>query len=192
MENGLQERWVIAVAGIVADVQDPEGLHRIRVIIPDISEDFIHDEWLPVMMPWVGADGYGPVHLPELNSEVLIFGRKGQKHTCFCLPVYNETFTPPVEFADSSRGLKADTIYRLLADLLIQVKSAEQVDVAGPLVRLLGGDGEVVRVTPGKIGFHGAGGTGRKALPPAATDLPSCITLANAIRGFLIEVGLCG
>jgi hypothetical protein len=191
MENGMQDRWVIAAAGRVADVEDPEGLHRIRAIIPDISEDYIHDEWIDVMMPWVGPDGYGPVHLPGLDTELLIFGRKGQKYTLFAIPIFNETHHPPTEFAEGARGLKTDSIYRLLADLLIQIKSAEQVDVAGPLVRLLGGDGEVVRVTPDKIGFHGAGGTARKALPPAATNLPSCIVLVNAIRDYLIEVGLC-
>jgi hypothetical protein len=191
MAESNQDSWVMALAGIVADVEDPEGLHRLRAIIPAISEDYIHDEWMPVMMPWVGPDGYGPAHLPELNTEVLIFGRYGQKHSLFCLPLYDETHLPPAEFADGARGLKTDTIYKLLADLLIEIKSLEEVDVGAPLVRLLGGDTEVVRVTPGKVGFHGTDGTGRTALPAAATNLPTVITLANAMRSFLIEVGHC-
>lgn len=193
MPNG----WMVCVNGLVADVDDPEGLHRIRVIIPSIEEDLVHDEWVTALMPWVGPTGYGPFNLPVLGSEVLLFGRLGQKHMLFYLSSFNEDYEPPAEFAGNVRGLKTDGAYKLLADLLIEiisqqmvkVRATNQVDVQAALVRLLGGDSEVVRVEPSKIGVLGAAAIVRQTLPPAATDLPTCITLANGIRQMLIQFG---
>ena len=43
----------------------------------------------------------------------------------------------------------------------------------------------------GKIGVFGAAGTARITLPAAATDLPTALTLVNAIRTALIGFGWC-
>ena len=184
--------WLIGVEALVADVSDPEGMHRIRVIIPSIDEDAVHDEWIPGMMAWVGPDGYGPVNLPELMSEVLLFGRLGQKHSLFYLSRYGEETTIPGEFVgDEARGLKTDGRYKLLADLLIEIVSQARVDVKAPVVRLLGGDSEGVRVEPGKVGFLGAAPASRQTLPPDAIDPASCITLCNALKHVVaIKFGL--
>lgn len=203
----MTDRWFIAVNGIVADVEDPEGLHRVRCVIPDISEDIIHDDWIEPMMPWVGPNQYGPHHLPALGSEVLLFGAKGQKFSLFYVSRYNTNFRPPAaEFADGSRGGKVDTPYRLLGDLLIQILSQTQVFVRGeqrvdvqagqaidadaPDVRLMGEGGVSVHGQGDKVGFLGAGPAARQALPDPATNLATCIELTNAIRALLITFGL--
>ncbi|PYS88967.1 MAG: hypothetical protein DMF64_18865 [Acidobacteria bacterium] len=197
---------MVAVEGIVADTGDPEQMHRVRVVIPLIDESEVHDEWIPALVPWVGANHYGPVHLPEIGSEVLLFGRLGQKHTLFYLSRFNEDFNVPGEFADRSRGLKCDTPYRLLCDLLIQILSQTQVlvrgeervdvqsgsvvDVDAPDVRLKSDGGVSVHGQGAKVGFLGAVPIARRALPAPATDLGSCIALANAMRALLIDYGL--
>jgi hypothetical protein len=199
-------RWVIGAPGLVVDTNDPEGMHRIKAIISPISESHVHDEWISAMVPWVGPDGYGPVHLPKIGAEVLIFGRYGQKYSLFYLCVYNEDHRVPAGFSDA-RGMKVDTIYRLLCDLLIEVISQTQVlvrgeeradvqggqavDVDAPDVRLVSGGGVSVHGQGAKVGFLGAAPVARQTLPGPASDPPSCIALANAIRAALITNGQC-
>jgi len=183
--------WMIAVEGIVASTQDPEQMHRIKVIIPSMDESRVHDEWVTALVPWVGAPGYGPAHVPEVASEVLLFGRLGQKHTLFYLSRFNEDFPVPAAFADGSRGLNSDTVYKLLGELLILIVSQQQVDVKAPVVRLIGGNGECVRAEPGKVGFLGAQPASRQTLPPDAVDLETCKTLCNALKNLIaIKFGL--
>ena len=189
--------WFNAVSALVAEC-DLETL-AVKVIIPVLDENEVHDEWVTPLVAWVGKDGYGPVNPPALGSEVVLFSEMNDGETLFYLSRYNEDYRVPSEFADGARGLKTDTKYRVLVDLLIEIISQQQMllqatnqmDVKSALVRLLGGDDEVVRVTPGKIGFHGTTGTARTALPPNAVDLETCKTLANAMKSFLIQVGHC-
>jgi hypothetical protein len=174
---------MIAVEGIVAANDDPEGMHRIQVVIPSIDESYVHDHWVTALVPWVGADGYGPVNLPQLGSEVLLFGRLGQKHSLFYLCRFNEVYGIPGGFVgENARGLKTDGRYKLLADLLIQIISQTQVDVKADVIRLLGGGSEVVRVEPNKVGFLGAAPASRQTLPEDAHDPASCIALCNALK----------
>lgn len=191
------DRWVTAVEGIVVDNNDPEKMHRIKAVIPAIDENIVCDEWITAMLPWCGPAGYGPVNPPALNTEVLIFGRFAQPHTLFYLCRYNEDHDTPAEFADGSRGLKTDTKYKLLADLLIEIVSQQsvliratnQADVNAALVRLLANDTQIVRCEPDKVGFLGAAAIARRTLPTPATNLASCVELTNAMRQLLIDLG---
>jgi hypothetical protein len=191
---------MVAVEGIVADVGDEEHMHRIRVIIPSVDESIVHDEWVAALVPWVGPAGYGPVNLPEIGSEVLLFGRLGQKHSLFYLCRFNEDFSVPGQFVDDgARGLKTDGKYKLLADLVIHIASLTQVkvaagalaDVDAPDVRLMSGDAVGVHAQGAKVGFMGAAPVGRQPLPAQAINLATCIALANAARAALIAQGLC-
>ncbi len=196
-ERANNSAWFIAIEGIVVETAINDGIPQIKAKVGIIHDEYVHDEWITAMMAWVGADGYGPVNLPALGSEILIFGRLGQKHTLFALSRYNEEFHAPPEFADGSRGLKTDTAYKILADFMISIISQQtlllqatnQADVKANVVRLLGGNSECVRAEPNKIGFLGAAAIARQTLPPTATDLGSCITLANAMRQLLIQFG---
>jgi hypothetical protein len=189
--------WFNAVSALVAEC-DLETL-EIKVIIPVLDENEVHDEWVTPLVAWVGADGYGPVNPPALGSEVVLFSEMNDGETLFYLSRYNEDYRVPVEFADGARGLKTDTKYRVLVDLLIEIVSQQQmllqatnqVDVKSALVRLLGGESEVLRGEEGAVGFLGAAAIPRQTLPAVATNLPTCIALANATRSALIAFGLC-
>lgn len=187
----MRDDWLICVQAIVVDVDDPEQMHRIRVLIPDIDESETHDEWVTALVPFVGSEGYGPVHLPEIGTEVLLFGRLGQKHSLFYLSRFNEDFQTPQEFADGSRGVKTDSPLRLIARDLVQLKSetADAAVEAANETYLAAGGSKGVRVTPGKFGVLGSLGRGRVTLPQPATNLPTCIALANALRQALIDFG---
>lgn len=47
-----------------------------------------------------------------------------------------------------------------------------------------------IAVTPDALGFFGTSKVSRQSIAPQATDLASCITLANSIRTLLINYGL--
>ena len=185
-----QAGWMTGIEALVADTADPEGLHRIKVIIPSIDEDLIHDEWVSALVPWVGPAGYGPSHLPAPGSEVILFGRLGQANLLYYVSAYNEDFPAPGEFADGSRGVKSDTIYRLLCDVLLQLKSLTRVEVDAPDVLLQSGGAVSVHGHGAEVGFLGAAPAGRQTLPGPATNLGTCIALANALRDLAITFGL--
>ena len=203
--------WFSAVAATVVEC-DPETL-AVKVIIPVLDENDVYDEWVTPLVGWVGTDGYGPVNPPAIGSEVVLFSELNDGETLFYLSRYNEEYRVPGEFSDGARGLKTETAYRLLADLLIEIISqqriliqaanqvdvkadqvnveADQVEIQASLIRLLGGENDVLRGEAGKIGFLGAGAISRQVLPTPAFDLSSCITLTNALRARLIAFGLC-
>ncbi len=108
------DRWMIAEPAIVADNDDPERQHRIRVVIPSIDEDYMHDEWVRRLVLFTGAPGYGDFHVPELGSEVALFGAKGQKYSLFYASVFNEDFVIPPDFQNTgTRGVRNDGDYIL-------------------------------------------------------------------------------
>ena len=72
----------------------------------------------------------------------------------------------------------------------MDVQSGSVVDVDAPDVRLKSDGGVSVHGQGAKVGFLGAVPIARRALPAPATDLGSCIALANAMRALLIDYGL--
>lgn len=176
---------------------DPQTL-AVKCVIPSIDPNRVHDVWVWQAVPWVGKPGYGPAFAPAVGSEVLITGRYGQSYSLLYLSTFNQSFMPPSEFADGSRGCKCDTVLRLLCDLLIEIKSQTQVlveagqraDVDAPDVYLKSGGSESLHAQGSKIGFLGAAPIARRTLPPDAVDLPTNKTLTNAIKQLLKDVGL--
>jgi uncharacterized protein involved in type VI secretion and phage assembly len=66
--NGHQGYGV--VVGIVTNLNDPEGLARVKVKYPTISED-LESHWARLVTPMAGA-GRGFEFIPEVNDEVLV------------------------------------------------------------------------------------------------------------------------
>jgi len=89
---------LICVEAIVAENEDPEHQHRIKVVIPNMNENQMRDEWVRPMVPYVGGVGYGSFFVPPRGTEVVLFGRLGQKHNLFYLSVYNEDYPVPTDF----------------------------------------------------------------------------------------------
>lgn len=196
-ERANNSAWFIAIEGIVVEAAINDGIPQIKAKVDIIHDEFVHDEWITAMMAWVGTDGYGPVNLPAVGTEVLIFGRLGQKHTLFYLSRYNEEFRAPEGFEDAF-GFQETRKYRALTDEDIEIASGktallrgeQEAHIDSPLVLLrnLGG-AEGLRTEGAKLGVLGASAIARQTLPPAATNLVTCITLANAMRQMLIQFG---
>lgn len=132
--HAAREDWFSAVEAIVAEV-DPRTM-AVKVIIPSIDEDRVHDEWVDALMPWVGPDGYGPAHLPAIGSEVILFSRLNEGVTLFYLSKYNEDFRPPAEFADGARGLKTEADYRLISEGDLYLRGGRVIIEADASVRI--------------------------------------------------------
>ena len=115
----IRDDWVVGVNAIVAVNEDPERQHRIKVIIPSIDENEIHDKWCDKLVWWSGQPGYGDFHYPELGSEVVLFGRLVEKHTLYYVPRFNEDHLVPPDFwlPPHTRGFRTDGDYKSLVEL---------------------------------------------------------------------------
>ena len=139
-------RWLIAETGIVADNEDPDRQHRVKVIIPSIDEDNVYDEWARQMVFCLG-NGFGSVFIPPVGSEVLLFGQLGQKFNLFYAGLYNEEMQIAADFEDSTvAGFRVPGDMKMIADLDMQIR-------AGRLS--LETDGQMNIVAPGGLFING-------------------------------------
>jgi hypothetical protein len=120
----IVDKWLIALEAKVAVNKDPEHQHRIKVIIPAIDERLIHNKWVKRIVWWSGAAGYGDFHPPEIDSEVILFGRLGQKHNLYYASVFNEDFIVPSDFREPTvRGFRTDGDYKSIVELDHQIRA---------------------------------------------------------------------
>lgn len=76
------------VVGIVSNVKDPEGLSRIRLTFPWLSDDYETD-WVRLVMPGAG-ESRGFVWLPAVDDEVLVAFEQGDVRRPYALgALYN-------------------------------------------------------------------------------------------------------
>jgi len=115
----VRMNWMVAVPGIVAINEDPEHRHRIKVIIPVIDENEIHDKWIDRFVWWAGQPGYGDFHIPELGSEVMLIGDRAQKHNIYYISRFNEDYPVPKDFwgPPDTRGFRTDGDYKSIVEL---------------------------------------------------------------------------
>ena len=99
-------RYGGAVLAQVTDAKDPQGLGRVKVSYPWLSDDHASD-WAPTVQAGAGKDR-GALILPEVGDEVLVVFDHGDVNHPFVLGgLYNGTDKPksgPVDPIDSSSG----------------------------------------------------------------------------------------
>ncbi|NEQ30988.1 MAG: type IV secretion protein Rhs, partial [Leptolyngbya sp. SIO4C5] len=90
------------LVGIVTDNEDPDGLGRVKVKLPTLTEDH-NSNWARVVS--IGAaNNRGFDCLPEIDDEVLIAFEHGNIHRPYVLGgVWNGKDTPPNSVADNVR-----------------------------------------------------------------------------------------
>lgn len=116
-------RWVFSESAIVADTNDPEKRHRIKVSIPTIDEDLVYDDWIAPATPFSFGDGFGSVFLPKVGIEVLITGVLGQKYNfVYHGAVYNEENKAP-ELGENTQGMKVPGNLTFIAILLMLLQA---------------------------------------------------------------------
>lgn len=127
------DRWVTGVEAIVAENEDPERQHRVKVVIPAIDEERVHDKWVRQLGVYVGGPGFGSFFVPAKGSEVVLFGRLGQKHNLYYLSVYNEDFIVSPDFENSATcGVRAPGDLKFLAEGDMQLNAGGlQIETVG-------------------------------------------------------------
>lgn len=76
MPVAQHDRFYGVVVGIVTNNKDPDGLHRVKVRFPWLSDD-VESNWARVAAPMTGKDR-GTYFLPEVDDEVLVAFEHGQ------------------------------------------------------------------------------------------------------------------
>lgn len=64
-----RSRATVTTWGVVSRVEDPEGMGRVRVVLPNYGQ--IETQWLHVVIPGAGPDK-GIVALPDVDDQVLV------------------------------------------------------------------------------------------------------------------------
>lgn len=114
--------WFQCVPAIVAENEDPEHQHRIKVVIPLIDENLVHDEWIRQMGGFAGSGGYGNFDIPKIGAPVVLFSEFGQGENIYYQCVYNEVNRTPGDFEDETvRGVRSDGDYKIITrgDLIL-------------------------------------------------------------------------
>jgi hypothetical protein len=136
--------------GIVAKNEDPENRGRVQCVIPIIDEEDVTEIWARRVCFFVGAPGYGDFHLPEIGTEVVLWGRMGDTNNLFYAPLYNENYPVPSDFrTPAKRGLRNDGDYAVITegDLILRggriiIQADVSVKIIGPggIFQLTGGE----------------------------------------------------
>ncbi len=144
-KNAIDEtgNWLMGVPGIVADNQDPENQHRVRVIIPSIDEDMIFDEWARQMVFCLG-NGYGSAFIPPKNSEVVLFGQLGQKFNLFYASLYNEEMLMPSGYKNElTVGIHAPGNLIFIAEQVAKIQANNIELIAAQVAKMLANNVEI-------------------------------------------------
>jgi uncharacterized protein involved in type VI secretion and phage assembly len=94
------QRFTGVVIGIVTDVDDPDGIGRVKVSLPWYASGY--EEWARVAQVYAGP-GYGSTWVPEVDGEVLIAFAHGDMRWPYVLGcLYGPVDTPPYSRSASS------------------------------------------------------------------------------------------
>lgn len=93
------------VVGVVTNNQDPDGLGRVKLKFPWLS-DTHESHWARVMTPMAGKDR-GLYLLPEVEDEVLVMFERGVVEHPFVIgALWNGQDTPPAQNQDGKNNLR--------------------------------------------------------------------------------------
>lgn len=138
-KNAIAEdgNWLMGVPAIVADNQDEERQHRVRVIIPSIDADMIYDEWVRQFVFCLG-NGFGSAFIPPKGSEVVLFGQLGGKFNLFYASLYNEEMSVPEGFNDElTVGVHAPGNLTFIAEELAKIQAKNIEAIAAQVAKIL-------------------------------------------------------
>jgi phage baseplate assembly protein V len=98
-------RFLGVAIAVVTNNKDPDGLGRVKVKLPWISEQ-IESDWSRVVTPMAGA-GRGLYCLPEVDDEVLVGFEHGRPDKLYVLGgLWNGRDKPPESNADGKNDLR--------------------------------------------------------------------------------------
>jgi uncharacterized protein involved in type VI secretion and phage assembly len=146
-EERRGDRIYGVVSGVVTNNQDPDGLGRVKVRFPWLSQSGEESWWARVAAPMAGPDR-GVYFLPEVDDEVLVAFEHGDVRFPYVVgALWNGNQAPPEANADGENNMRT-------------IKSR-----SGHIIRLDDSDGN------GKIEIVDSGGKNSVVIDTAAGTL---------------------
>ncbi len=149
----------------VTQVEDPEGLGRVRVMLPNYGE--VETNWLGVVVPGAGM-GKGVIALPEVDDRVLVLFVNGDPAQAVVLGGLYGTQSPP------DAGVEDGAVRRYT--VVTPGGQRVQLDDARETVRIENSDGDFLQLSPDELRMGDSNGslielTPSRCLIHAATRL---------------------
>jgi uncharacterized protein involved in type VI secretion and phage assembly len=118
MPNNHNQQFTGVSIGIVTNNKDPDGLGRVKVKFPWLS-DSDESHWARVLTPMAGSDR-GIYFLPEVNDEVLVAFEQGDMAFPYILGcLWNGKDKPPVKNdngKNNQRVIKSRSGHQIILD----------------------------------------------------------------------------
>lgn len=96
----FDQRFDALYIGVVSDVDDPDGIGRVKVTLPWYASGY--EEWARVSQLYAG-DGFGSTWVPEVDTEVLVgFGHGDMRWPYIVGCLHSDTDAPPESRTSSS------------------------------------------------------------------------------------------
>lgn len=133
LSPSLEARFYGVTVGVVTNNQDPEGMGRVKVKLPWLTDDD-ESHWARVVTPMAGKDR-GLYLLPEVDDEVLVAFEHGMVEFPYVLGgLWNGKDTPPESNDDGKnnrRTLKSRSGHMVRLDDSDGAEKIEIVDKTG-------------------------------------------------------------
>lgn len=138
-------RGITAAPAVVTQIDDPDGLGRVRVELP--SYEGVVTGWLNVVSLGAGS-GKGLMIQPDVNDDVLVLlALEDPARSVVVGGLYAARGTPDT-------GIEAGAVKRYT--LLTPGGQRVRLDDAGQVIRLENSDGSFVELSPEKVSVHAA------------------------------------
>jgi uncharacterized protein involved in type VI secretion and phage assembly len=147
------------VIGVVDDLDDPEGLGRVRVKFPHLADE--PSNWARLALPMAGS-GRGTFFRPEKGDEVLVACEHGDIRQPYVLgSLWSKTDQPPDQTGaaqdNNIRVIVSRSGHRITLDDTRGSERIEITDHAGKQAVVLDGSSVSVRADAGKVTMSASG-----------------------------------
>jgi phage baseplate assembly protein gpV len=140
-----RHRGSIATPAVVTQIDDPDGLGRVRVSLPSFEN--VETDWINVVSIGAGG-GKGLMIQPDVGDDVLVLlAHENPAQAVVIGGLYAARGTPDA-------GIESGAVRRYT--LLTPGGQRVKLDDAGQVIRLENSDGSFVELSPEKVSVHAA------------------------------------
>lgn len=140
-----RQRGSIATPAVVTQIDDPDGLGRVRVSLPGFEN--VETDWINVVSLGAGG-GKGLMIQPDVGDDVLVLlAHENPAQAVVIGGLYAARGTPDA-------GIESGAVRRYT--LLTPGGQRVKLDDAGQVIRLENSDGSFVELSPEKVSVHAA------------------------------------